>query len=64
MLSMGWTLGEGPCEGRGPGPSKIRGIVIQRQEEETCWPKGPKILWPVGAEGWRGGIQKNNQVRW
>ena len=45
------------------GPPRCMGLSSkQRLEEEACWLSGPKINQPVGAEGWQGGIQKNNQV--
>ena len=45
------------------GPPRRMGLSSkQRQEEEACWLSGPEIHQPVGAEGWQGGMQENNQV--
>lgn len=29
-VSVGWTLGEGPCRGRGPGPYETQRVVQAR----------------------------------
>ena len=58
MLSVGWTLGEDPCEARGPGPYKIHGIVQEKIRGRGILAKGTK---DIPATWSRGLAQRNRE---